>query len=93
MIEDHLIFISTLKNREVLIIAFMIFYESSNKIQFLVRYYTILLKEYYNIKIFHGLKASSLYDTASPSFFYPSIVLALDFSVYDSSQNSENDIA
>ena len=68
----------------------MIFYESSNKIQFLIRYYTILLKEYYNIKIFHGLKASSFYDKTSPFTFYPSLVLAIDFSVIDSSQNSEN---
>ena len=91
--ENHLIFISTLKNREVLIIAYMIFYQSSNKIQFIVRYYTILLKEYYNIKIFHGIKASSLFDKSFLYSFYPSIVLAIDFSVYDSSQNSENDIS
>jgi hypothetical protein len=91
--EDHLIFISSLKNREVLIIAYMVFYKSSDKIQFLIRYYTILLKEYYNIKIFHGLKALSIYDKQSSLLIFPSIFLAIDFSLYDSSQNSENDIS
>ena len=92
MREDNLIFISSLKNREVLIIAYMIFYKSSDKIQFLVRYYTILLKEYNNIKIFHVLKALAFYSEQS-SIFFPSLFLAIDFSLYDSSQNSENDIS
>ena len=70
----------------------MIFYKSPDKIQFLVRYYTILLKEYNNIKIFHGLKALAFYSEQS-SIFFPSLFLAIDFSLYDSSQNSENDIS
>ena len=70
--EDHLIFISSLKNREVLIIAYMIFYQSSDssdKTQFLVRYYTISLKEYYSIKIFHGLK--TIYVPDKSDIFFP----------------------
>ena len=93
--EDNFIFISSLKNREVLIIAYMTFYKSSSaKNQFLVRYYTILLKEYYNIKIFHGLKASSIYDIFSiRNTFYGLFVLAIDFCLYDSCHNSENNIS
>ena len=92
--EDHLVFISSLKNREVLIIAYMVFYQSSDsssKTQFLVRYYSIPLKEYYSIKIFHGLKAIFVPDKGDA--FFPPLILAIDFSLYDSSQNSENDIS
>ena len=87
MEENQFYFISTLKNREDLIISYIYYYISTktSENQLIVRYYIIKLKEYYNLKIFQGFKAVSfnkVYNTY--------LVLAINFCLYDSCQNSEN---
>ena len=55
-----LFFISTHKNKEYLIIAYIKVYESTSSTpntQLLIRYFTLKLKDYFDMKIFHGIKA------------------------------------
>ena len=83
-------FISSQKDKETIIIAYLIFYSSSNQDKLLIRYFTIQLKEYYNMKILNGLK--SLYYNKD-SYEGPFLALALDFCYYDSCINSDNIIS
>ena len=52
-------FVSTTKDKETLIIAYIHYYKSSINIIYniSIRYFIIELKIYYNIKVLHGFKA------------------------------------
>ena len=62
-------FISTTKDKETLIVAYIHYYKSSIYISYniSIRYFTIELKNYYNMKILHGFKAD----------YYKNLVLSL----------------
>ena len=60
---DQIYFVSSSKNKETIIIAYLYFYSISKnepKNKLVIRYYTIELKKYYNMKIFHGFKIEIL---------------------------------
>ena len=69
-----LFFVSSEEEREYLIISYIIIFEEGNANQTVIRYYKLQLKEYFNMKIFHGLKAIN-FDEGNKNFF----VLAFDF--------------
>ena len=84
--KSEVYFISTNKNREFLIIAIFNFYGKSSSNYLVIRYLTIKLQEFYNIKIFNSLKAVNLNSENYQNY----LTLALDFCYYDSFQNSDN---
>ena len=80
-------FVSTNKNLEFLIIAYLKFYQKdSTQNGLFIRYYTIKLQEFYNIKIFNTFKVINF------NREQPYLILALDFCYYDSCQNSDSNI-
>ena len=67
---NEFFFISTSKNKETLIIADLNFFLNEN---LAIRYFTINLRKYYNMKIFQGIKASFYNDfilTLAIDYFY-----------------------
>ena len=80
--DEEFFFISTNNNIEFLIIALLKIKKQSSQYKLLIRYYTIKLQEFYNIKILNGFKA----------IFFNSVYLslALDFCNFDICQNSNN---
>ena len=89
-IYSDLYFVSTHINKEFIIIANLIFYISSStsKHELLIKYYTIQLKDYYNIKIFHGLKAVNFNNLGSANRF---LSLAFDFCLLDTCESLDDD--
>jgi len=75
-----LFFISTSLDQEYLIIAYLIFYNTqlSNNENLLIRYSTIKIKEYFNMKIFHGFKAIN-YNVKVNNL----LTIAFDFCIID----------
>ena len=69
-----LFFISSDEEREYLIISYIIFFKDSDEDKFAIRYYKLQLKEYFNMKIFHGLKAI-VFDNSKDRI----LILAIDF--------------
>ena len=71
-----LYFISTELGNENLIIADIVFYQSSttNEVELIIRYYKLELKKYFNMKIFHGFKSFN-YDLVNNGY----TTLAIDF--------------
>ena len=75
--HDQIYFVSSSKNKEIIIIAYLYFYslpESGTKNKLVIRYYTLEIKKYYNMKIFHGFKTAILAPTKERYFS-----LAFDF--------------
>ena len=81
---EQFYFISTNKDNNFIIITHFQFYISNGN-KLLIRYYTIKLQEYYNIKILNGLKSINF---NSESEHY--LTLGLDFCFYDSYQNPDD---
>ena len=78
-------FVSSSKNKETIIIAYLYFYSTSNeeeKNKLVIRYYTLELKKYYNMKVFHGLKTAIL-SPVKEKF----LSLGFDFCYLDNSSN------
>ena len=73
-------FVSTNKEKEILIIAEIRIYTSNSQNQVSIRYFNIEFKKYYNMKILNGFKA----------VFFKNIflTLAFDYCIYDSCPNS-----
>jgi len=85
--SNEIYFVSSSKNKETIIIAYLYFYSTSQnepKNKLVIRYYTLELKKYYNMKIFHVLKTTIL----SPSVD-KYLSLAFDFSYSNSSSNQD----
>ena len=81
--QNQFYFISTYKDNNFIIITHFQFYHSDGD-KLLIRYYTIKLKEYYNIKILNGLQAVSF--NIEWNYY---LTLALDFCFHDSCQNPD----
>ena len=77
-------FVSSSKNKEMIIIAYLNFYLASDN-KLVIRYYTLELKKYYNMKVFHGFKTA---------IFSPSkgryLSLGFDFSYSNNSSTISN---
>ena len=91
--SDHnqIYFVSCSKNKETIIVAYLYFYSTSNegeKNKLVIRYYTLELKKYYNMKVFHGLKTAIL----SPSIG-KYLSLGFDFNYLDNSSNGDDKIS
>ena len=86
--NDEFYFISTDKDKENIIISYIIFYSKDNKEQLLIRYYTIPLKQNYNMKIFNGLKA--IYFNIDNEGYMPFLTLGFDFFFNEESSKSNN---
>ena len=87
--NDEFFFISTEKDKVNIIISYIKFYLSNdNKWQMLIRYYTIPLKQNYNMKILNRLKAIYYHsdDETSSSF----LILGFDFNFLEESDNLNN---
>ena len=89
--HDKIYFVSTSKNKETIIIAYLYFYslsykEPKNKL--VIRYYTLELKKYYNMKIFHGFKTDIL-NPAKERY----LSLGFDFCYLDNSSNLDEAIS
>ena len=64
-------FVSSSKNKETIIITYFYFYSTSKNVpknKLVIRYYTLELKKYYNMKIFHGFK-TAIFSPISKYFF------------------------
>ena len=81
--SEQFYFISTNKDNNFIIITHFQFYISDGH-KLLIRYYTIKLQEYYNIKILNGLNSVNF---NSESDHY--LTLVLDFCFYDSYQSPD----
>ena len=82
--KDAFYFVSTNKNLEFLIIAYLKIYQYDSQNRLFIGYYTIKLQEFYNIKIFNTFKVINF------NIEHPYLILALDFCYYDSCQNSDS---
>jgi hypothetical protein len=88
---NKIYFVSSSKNKETIIIAFLYFYsvlqyEAKNKL--VIRYYTLELKKYYNMKLFHGFK-TAIFSPINRKF----LSLAFDFCYLDNSSNLDEMIS
>ena len=79
-------FISTNDKKEYLIIAYLIFYTSSSKNNLVKRYHILKIKDYYDFKIFHGIKAI-IFNYNSHKY----LTLAFDFCLSNFCQNLNNE--
>ena len=88
--NEEVFFISSHKNKEILIIASIKIYKSSltSKNEIVIRYYTLEINKYYNMNIFNGLKAINFRGKMSDL----DLTLAIDFCFNDSCQKSNNTI-
>ena len=81
---EDFFFVSTNKDKEYLIIAYLIFFTSSSSssdIKLSIRYYLIQLKEYFNMNIFHGFKIIN---------FNNFLTLGFDFCITGQCESSNN---
>jgi len=89
--QNQIYFVSSSKNKEIIIIAYLYFYSSSKEEEInklVIRYYTLELKKYYNMKVFHGLK------TAIFNFrIQPYLSLGFDFCYSNNSSNGDEMIS
>ena len=89
--HNQIYFVSTSKNKETIIIAYLYFYSTSNeeeKNNLVIRYYTLELKKYYNMKVFHGLKTAIL-NPSNEKY----LSLGFDFNYLDNSSNGDEMIS
>ena len=82
---EDFFFVSTNKDKEYLIISYLIFFISSetSKTKLSIRYYTIQLKDYFNMNIFHGFKIVIF---SSQNY----LTLAFDFCLIGQCESSNN---
>jgi hypothetical protein len=86
--DEEFYFISTNNNVEFLIVAYIKIAKikdtttNQSVYKFVIRYYTIKLQEFYNIKIINGFKATY--------FHGEYLTLALDFCYFNNCQNPDN---
>ena len=87
--DNEFFFISTEIDKENIIISYIKFYLKDDKEQLLIRYYTISLKQNYNMKILNQLKAIYFKIKLNfPSF----LTLGIDFCFNEDCENSNNTI-
>ena len=85
--KEEFYFISTNNDKDKIIISYINIYKSSSEnYQLLIRYYTMKLQEYYNIRILNGFKVVNF---NYPQPLYNFLTLAIDFCYYDSYLNSD----
>ena len=84
-------FVSSSKNKEIIIIAYLHFYslpEIGPRNKLVIRYYTLELKKYYNMKIFHGFKTAILKPSREKY-----LSLAFDFCYLDNSSDLDKTVS
>ena len=71
-------FVSSDEEREYLIISYIVFFTVKKEYQLVIRYYKLQLENYFNMKIFHGLKITN-FDQGNKDIF----IFAFDFCLSD----------